>query len=148
MCGPRFPSLHPYDSAIAHTAAHPPPGRESELSTIRRLHPNVLLIGDRDSNERALSELLPSCRTPVRERNPEFEMAPGLEGTYVLRRIELLTRHRQRTLHEWFNRICGRIQVVSLASPRLLQLVSTGAFHEALFYRLNIVMLMTTEDNR
>lgn len=144
MCGPRSPALHPHEDGAGHKPAHAPFGG-LELSAIRQSHPNVLLIGDKDSNERALSELLPSCRTPVRERNPEFDMPPGREGTYVLRRIESLTVDRQRTLYEWFNRVCGHIQVVSLASPRLFQLVSTGAFHEALFYRLNIVMLMTTD---
>jgi Sigma-54 interaction domain len=142
MGGPHIPSLHPHDHV--HTPVHQPLGNEVELSAIRRSHPNVLLIGHKDSNERALSDLLSSCRTPVYERNPEFEMPIVGGGTFVLRGIELLSLPRQRILHEWFTRACGRIQVVSLASPQLFQLVSTGAFHEGLFYRLNVVMLMTT----
>ena len=144
MGGSRMPSLHPHDRGTVHQPAHALLGSEVELSVIRRSHPNVLLIGLKDSNERALSALLPSCRTPVYERNPEFEMPNVGEGTCVMRRIEMLSPQRQRSLHEWFDRAGGRIQVVSLASPRLFQLVSAGAFHEALFYRLNIVMLMTT----
>jgi Sigma-54 interaction domain len=142
MGGPHIPSLHPHDHV--HKPAHAPLGNEVELSAIRRSHPNVLLIGRTDSNERALSELLSSCRAPVYERNPEFEMPIVGGGTFVLRGIELLSLQRQRILHDWFTRACGRIQVVSLASPQLFQLVSAGAFHEGLFYRLNVVMLMTT----
>ena len=72
-------------------------------------------------------------------------MPIAAEGTVVLRYIELLSLNRQRILHDWLNCECGRIQIVSLASPRLFQLVATGAFGEALFYRLNVVMLMTTQ---
>jgi hypothetical protein len=137
-------SSYLHEHSAAHRPAHPPLASEIELSIIRRSHLNVLLVGPRDSNERALSELLPACRTPVCEPNPEFDMPIAAEGTFVLRRIEWLSLHRQRVLHDWLSRECGRIQVVSLASPRLFQLVSTGAFHEALFYRLNVVMLTTT----
>ena len=142
MGGPHIPFLHPHDHV--QTPVHPPLGNEVELSAIRRSHPNVLLIGRQDSNERALSELLSSCRTPVYERNPEFDMPIVGGGTIVLRDIELLSLQRQRTLYEWFTRAHGRMQVVSLASPQLFKLLSAGAFHEGLFYRLNVVMLMTT----
>lgn len=143
MCGPRIPSLHPHDHRAVHKAADAPHGSEIELSMIRRSHPNVLLVGPKPSNERALSEMLPCCRTPVYEHDPAFEMPIVRGGTFVLRHIELLSPHGQRILHEWLHRECGRIQVVSLASPRLFQEVSSGAFHDALFYRLNVVMLMT-----
>jgi transcriptional regulator of aromatic amino acid metabolism len=64
-------------------------------------------------------------------------------GTVVLRRIESMSQQEQRVLHGWFKPERGGVQVVSLASPRLFELVSTGAFQKALFYRLNVIMLMT-----
>ena len=139
----RIPSLDLHAPDTSHKAAGAPRGSEIELSMIRRSHPNVLLIGPNDSNERALRELLPSCRPPIDERNPEFEMPIGRGGTFVLRCVESLSLDKQLILHEWFTREGGRIQVVSLATPRLFQLVTTGAFHEGLFYRLNVIMLMT-----
>jgi hypothetical protein len=114
-----------------------------ELSVMRRLRPNVLLIGSQQSNERALSELLPVCRTPVYEPNPEFELPIVEGGTFVLRRVELLRPHRQRALHQWFTREPGRIQVITLASAQLFQRVLAGAFLEDLFYRLNAMTLQT-----
>jgi len=145
MCGPRtpFPTFGeqtPVDSRPATAALS---GSDIELSVMRRLHPNVLLIGSQESNERALSELLPLCRTPVYQPNPEFEMPIVEGGTLVLRRVELLRPHRQRALHEWFTREPGRIQVITLASTQLLQRLSAGAFLEDLFYRLNTMTLQT-----
>ena len=144
MCGPRtlFPTFGqtPVDSGPATAAL---PGSDLELSVMRRLHPNVLLIGSQQSNERALSELLPVCRTPVYQPNPEFDMPIVEGGTFVLRRVELLRPHRQRALHEWITREPGRIQVISLASAQLFQRVSVGAFLEDLFYRLNTMTLQT-----
>ena len=145
MCGPQtpFPTFGeqtPVDSEPATAAL---PRSDIELSVMRRLHPNVLLIGSQQSNERALSELLPVCRTPVYQPNPEFELPIVEGGTIVLRRVEVLRPHRQRALHEWFSRELGRIQVITLASAQLFQRVSAGAFLEDLFYRLNTMTLQT-----
>lgn len=145
MRGPRIPFLTfgeqtPVDSRPAIAALL---GSESELSVMRRLHPNVLLVGSQESNERALSELLPVCRTPVYQPNPAFDMPVVEGGTFVLRRVEWLRPHRQRALHEWFTREPGRIQVITPASAQLFQRVSAGAFLEDLFYRLNTMTLLT-----
>ena len=143
MCGSRIPSLHAHDTAAVHQPAEAPLRSEIDLPAIRRSHLNVLLIGPNDSNERALSALLPSCRTPVYDCDREFEI-PDLEGgTCVLRRLELLSLSKQRVLHDWFSRASGRIQIVSLASPRLFELVSADRFDKALFYRLNVIMMTT-----
>ena len=145
MGGPRIPSLlHSPEHDTVHSSTHTLPGREVELATIRRLHPNVLLIGPDDSNERVLSQLLPCCRAPVYEWNPESEIPTIGGGAVVLRHIESLSPHQQRKLHEWFRQERRGIQIVSLANPRLFELVSTDAFQKALFYRLNVVMLMTS----
>ena len=145
MGGPRLPSLlHSHEHDTVRHSTQTLPGSGIELATIRRLHPNVLLIGADDSNERVLSKLLPCCRTPVHEWNPECEIPAVGSGAVVLRRIESLRPHQQRMLHEWVRRERRGIQVVSLASPRLFELVSTEAFHKALFYRLNVIMLMTS----
>lgn len=142
MCGSRIPSLHAHNTAAVH---HPeePLGSEVDLPVIGRWHPNVLLIGPSDSNERALKALLPWCRTPVYDCDREFAMPVGEGGTCVLRRIESLNLSEQRILHDWFSRACGRSQIVSLASPRLFGLVSAGRFDKALFYRLNVIMMTT-----
>ena len=145
MGGPRIPFLnfgeqHPVETGPATAALH---GREIELLVMRRLHPNVLLIGSQESNAHALSQLLPACRTPVCQPNPEFDMPIVEGGTFVLWRVELLKPHRQRALHEWFTREAGRIQVITPASAQLFQRVSTGSFLEDLFYRLNTMTLLT-----
>jgi len=145
MCGPRtpFPTFGEQTPVNGGPAPAALIGSEMELSVMRRLRPNVLLIGSQQSNERALSELLPVCRTPVYQPNPEFELPIVEGGTFVLRRVELLRPHRQRALHQWFTREPGRIQVITLASAQLFQRVLAGAFLEDLFYRLNAMTLQT-----
>ena len=143
MDGSRIQSLHFCEHGVVHKPAHTRPGIEFELATICRSHPNVLLVGPDDSNNRVLTKLLPCCPTPVYDGKPESMPAVG-RGAVVLRHIESLRPHEQRILHEWFRRAGGRIQVVSLASPGLFELVSTAAFHKGLFYRLNVIMLMTS----
>jgi hypothetical protein len=145
MGEPRIPSLlHSHEHDTVHNSTQTLPGTEIELATIRRLLSSVLLVGPDDSNERVLSKLLPCCRTPVHEWNPECELPTVGRGVVVLRRIESLRPDQQRMLHEWFRRERRGVQIVSLASPRLFELVSTDAFHKALFYRLNVIMLMTS----
>ena len=145
MCGPRtpFPTFGEQTPVESGPGTAALPGSDIELSVMRRLQPNVLLIGSQQSNERALSELLPVCRTPVYQPNPAFELPIVEGGTLVLRRVEWLRPHRQRALHEWFTREPRRVQVITLASAQLFQRVSAGAFLEDLFYRLNTMTLQT-----
>jgi len=50
----------------------------------------------------------------------------------------------QRRLLDWLERCAGRYQVVSTTTSPLLALVEARVFHDALFYRLNVVCVDVT----
>ena len=118
-------------------------GSGIQRSAIRLSHPNVLLVGSADANERALLELLPLCLTPMHEGVDQIDSAAAGGGTVVVRQLEQLDTARQIALCEWLGRRGRDLQIVSLASTYVFQLVLAGLFLDTLFYRLNVVTLHT-----
>jgi transcriptional regulator of acetoin/glycerol metabolism len=62
-------------------------------------------------------------------------------GTVVLRDLADLDRGEQHALLHWLDVQGGRVQVISVAPTPLFPLVAGGDFSEALFYRLNMVVI-------
>ena len=56
-----------------------------------------------------------------------------------------LTPQQQAELHDWLARCRPAGQVVAVTAARLYDLVETGRFDRALFYRLNIATMSATE---
>jgi predicted naringenin-chalcone synthase len=81
----------------------------------------------------------------VRHRGERLRLSPTspLVATLVVYDVDTLTRHQQRALNHWiaWN---GGTQVVSTATKSLWPLLQAGAFDEALYYRLNVVMIDPT----
>ena len=114
---------------------------DRELLAIGLRFPNVLLVGSRVANETALTELLPRCRKP-HHVDGGLSLRPDA-GTLVLRDVETLDAAAQSDLARWIEQIYGRVQLITLTTAPLFPLVASGLFRPGLYYRLNVITIVT-----
>jgi hypothetical protein len=105
--------------------------------------PNLLLEGSEESTEGVLLFLAPYLRKPVlwKPSQVPFVNPTGECGAFVLQNVAALDREGQSDLFRWLDEADRRTQVVSTTSQPLFPLVARGLFDEALYYRLNVVLL-------
>jgi hypothetical protein len=118
-----------------------------DLQLVRQQRVNLLLMGPESAIEAVMSRLEPELREPIRlwtAPDPLELPVAAQTGTLILREVESLPPADQHRLLEWLHASGGRTQVVSTTTSRLLTHVSTGAFLDALYYRLNIVCVDLT----
>lgn len=120
----------------------------SDLDLARHTRVNLFVVGADDAVVRLVTALWRTLVTPivVRHRDEPLRLSPTSRpiGTIVLYDVETLTHEEQRALYHWVGTGNGRSRVVSTASRCLLPLVEAGAFHEDLYYRLNVVTIDLT----
>jgi Sigma-54 interaction domain len=106
---------------------------------------NVLLEGPEDSTSCLVRLLEPHLRRPVlwQPLPAPFAVPAGESGVLVLQNIGALSRHQQADLLRWLGDLNGngRTQIVSTTASPLFPLVERGLFEEALYYRLNVMLL-------
>ena len=105
---------------------------------------NGLLVGSDRALAYLLDALLPEVREPVGRWCPgqQLLLPPTVSiRTLLVRDVDAMPVADQRRLHEWLHEASSMTQVVSTASASLLPLVECGAFIEALYYRLNVVVI-------
>jgi transcriptional regulator of acetoin/glycerol metabolism len=109
---------------------------------VRPPFPNALLIGAMETVGSLLSMLLPYGRRPLTHCDHCLHGAIRQlrEGTLVIWSVERLDPAAQRTLLDF---VAERrdMQVISIAASDLFQRVQRGEFSEALYYRLNTVLI-------
>jgi hypothetical protein len=105
--------------------------------------PNGLLIGPSQATHAVVRQLEPSFRTPVLHwpRDGEPWTNGLVPSTLILHQASALGRDDQQSLLVWLSDAGRRVQVISLDSGGLYLLVQNGAFLEALYYRLNCVVV-------
>jgi Sigma-54 interaction domain len=113
----------------------------------RLTNANVLVVGAENEAVAIIASLWPSLATPiaVRHRGEPLQLSafPPV-GTFVIHGVETLTREEQDGLHDRLSAGNGRARVVSTASESLFATVESGAFNDALYYRLNVVTIDLT----
>jgi hypothetical protein len=104
---------------------------------------NVLLEGPDESTDDLVRLLEPHLRAPVLWRPvPAASALPAGDcGTLVLQNVGALGRVEQADLRRWLDVSGGRKQVISTTARSLFPLVERGLFDEALYYRLNVMLL-------
>ena len=103
---------------------------------------NVLLEGSDESTESAVLFLAPYLCAPVVWKPPHAPFAlPSQCGALVLQNVAALSRQEQAELLRWLENSTVRTQVVSTTVQPLFPLVDRGLFDEALYYRLNVILL-------
>ena len=109
----------------------------------REHRPNVLVECGPSAVSSVGNALVRACREPhQRYQLPcAFDLPTATQGTLLLENVEALTPPQQQALHEWMTTGCLGMQVVSITATPLARSVERGDFLEALFYRLNVVLI-------
>ena len=105
--------------------------------------PNVLLVGSEESTKGVVLFLAPYLLRPVlwKPSHAPFAVPVGECGALVLENIAALGLPEQSALLRWLDDSKDRRQVVSTTVRPLFPLVERGLFDDALYFRLNVVML-------
>lgn len=103
---------------------------------------NLLLEGPKAATEAVLLELQPHLRAESAgaRRHRRLERPDG-EGAVILREVSTLTTSEQSRLLNRLNAAPGRSQLVSTSSEPLFAHVESGLFAEALYYKLNVILM-------
>ena len=113
-----------------------------ELQTIRTMHCHVLLEGRADAMVAFVALLAPDLREPIAWTRPgALDFEPGRTGTVVLEAVSELDRGEQSKMFRWLDDTGDRVQIIGMTTTPLFPLVVRGRFDEALYYRLNSVLL-------
>jgi transcriptional regulator of aromatic amino acid metabolism len=123
-------------------------GGMSDASLLEQLlamehRPNVLVECASTAVGAVSSGLLRVCREPHwRYQLPcALDLTTVTQGTLLLENVEALTPPQQQALHDWMTMGCLGVQVLSITAAPLARSVERGEFLEALFYRLNVVLI-------
>ena len=111
------------------------------------LRANLLVRGTDEALARFLDDLQPHLGQPVARWVPGeclYLPPPEVLGSMIIENVGALTADDQRRLFDWLGMALGRTRIVSTAHADLFLLVQTGAFSEALYYRLNVVCVDAT----
>ena len=115
----------------------------AEWSALAGLRPNVMIIGSSALTTALVNELV--ALTPsVYEWTPHVPLPkPGhLASTLVMHDVCTLSLTRQDRWIDWLDRAAApRPQILTTSSVDVWPLVTRGVFRNALYYRLNTVLL-------
>jgi len=108
---------------------------------LRGSRPNVLVNCADGDLHRVASELARWCgpRVVLSSMPGWLDLPTHADDTLLLTRIEEMSLDQQIGLYDWMTAARPPVQVVSVATTRVDQLVRSGRFLEGLFYRLNMV---------
>jgi len=127
-------------AAIDDTLMNP---YEPEWRILRAHRLNVLLEGPAIATNAVLGLLQPHLPEPIRWRQPQRALTlPSVETrALILKDVSSLSVDDQTRLLDWIVRTGLRTQIVSTTDRSLFALVTRGLFDEALYYRLNVMLL-------
>jgi hypothetical protein len=113
----------------------------------RPLYPNALLIGSHARVAEVTKALIPRLRPPIVQCDGTVSSAlQTLErGTLFIANVERLSLEQQQRLMEFL--VDGRrsVQCIATSNTDLFSRVQSGEFLEALYYRLNSVLVLLSE---
>ena len=116
---------------------------EDTLAILRRLRPNVLIVGESDAVERALEGIRPHLAAPIAYWSPCSCLAWPDEPfrTLVVNGVDAMSLEQQQRLILLNDDAGGGVQVISIAEEPLFDAVERDAFVSRLYYQLNVVLL-------
>jgi Sigma-54 interaction domain len=114
----------------------------TDWRVILRTRANVLVTGPKD----ALAVFVQTARSEMRDqiRTSGPGLPPFLDGarTLILNDVDALPATDQQRLRVWFDeRQNADVQVISVTSQPLFELVNANVFDAQLYYRLNTIVL-------
>ena len=115
-----------------------------ELPFLGTLSVNLLLNGVTGAHRDRVAASLVELQGPVSRWEPGEPLvlpSAAATGTLILHDVGLLPQDDQLRLFAWIEQTAGRIRVVCTASDSLFDRVEAGVFSEALYYRLNTLLV-------
>jgi hypothetical protein len=116
---------------------------QAELEVLQAHPHNLLLEGPAAATDAALLLLQPHVREPLVSNlaHAPLHLPDGAPRPMILRGVAALTACDQARLLAWLQSEGFGTQVVSTTERPLFALVVQGLFDEALYYRLNVILL-------
>ena len=114
------------------------------LSILPRASPHVLLIGDDPDLTAVFQRIQPYLRTAIVPWVPDLtsDLPAAPFGTLLVKDVSHLDEGQQARLARLA--AVPDIQIVSMTAAPIFPLIAAGAFHDELYYRLNMVTLDLT----
>jgi hypothetical protein len=102
----------------------------------------VLVIGPVAEVEDTVSTILAKWLTPVYYWTPDAPLAAlGADSTVVIRDVATWCLDLQQAWLTWLNEPSRRPRIIATSSIEVFPLVAQGLFLEALYYRLNTLLV-------
>lgn len=111
----------------------------AEFLRLAAAQTNLLVEGTELRVEAVLAALTPHLVSPLTTWGGGVALPTGRRGTLMVPHVERLHEEHQQQLLRWLSETNGTVRVVATTSGSLFRLVLSGAFLDALYYRLNIV---------
>jgi hypothetical protein len=104
--------------------------------------PNALIIGDKRARAPILERIVTDAKRPLHrtELPGTLALPESNDGTLLVDDVAGLSADQQMRLLRWLDDR-RHMQVISTSERNLYSLVETGAFLDALYYRLNVITL-------
>lgn len=104
---------------------------------------NAVVVGQEDAALRVWTAVWPSLEKPIHWVDADHLLLPRHPaGTLILQGADMLTASAQQQLFAWLNGEARSTRVLTTTPRDLFPLVESGAFLAALYYRLNMLLLL------
>jgi len=110
---------------------------------LRRMRPNVLIVGEGEMIEAALDGMRPHLAEPIAYWTPWTTASWPGEGfrTLIVAGVDEMSLEQQHRLMLFNDGANGDVQVISTTKASLFDVVAKNAFLERLYYQLNVLLL-------
>jgi hypothetical protein len=125
----------------------PPPTRVAiqagDWNTFVASRANAIIVGTEEAALGVWTAVWPSLQKPIHwVEAGRLTLPRRSAGTLILQGADALTASDQRELFEWLEGDARATRILTTARRPLFPLVEGGSFLEALYYRLNVVLLV------
>jgi hypothetical protein len=143
FAAPGTHAFHAHDSQSSEpTASILCDGVKIDVSALVQFRTNALIIGDPLVVWRILSGVWPSLKKPVHWIADHRLVLPVESGgTLILEKPDRLSMREQTALLDWLHDDGRAMRVLTTSVRPLYPLVDEGLFLDALYYRLNHVLI-------
>lgn len=114
-----------------------------DWQTLVSTRANAVVVGQEDAALRVWTAVWPSLEKPIHWVDADHLLLPRHPaGTLILQGADMLTAPAQQQLFAWLDSDARSTRVLTTTPSPLFPLVESGAFLAALYYRLNMLLLL------
>jgi Sigma-54 interaction domain len=114
-----------------------------DWNTLISTRANTVVVGTEEAALRVWTAVWPSLQKPIHWVEGERLALPRLSaGTLILQGADAMNQSAQQRLFEWLEGDARATRILTTTRRPLFDLVEEGGFLEALYYRLNMLLLI------